>query len=171
MLERDEIRKLVKKYSMKLVDGDKISLVAYSKDKQAVSKLMQEHKPQILQYLKDEEDSKARAERWKKENGIEEFYNCSYLWSEYKKDLESYHNSESGIYPKEPDCTEEKLAEKYPAGFAYVVAERYAKSENMTKAGIYQGALDKILADGDYKKAMTDADEAWTAYCLEHQFD
>lgn len=146
-------------------------MVAHTSEKQAVSKLMQEHKPQILQYLQDVAARLERAEEWKKENGIEEFYNCSHLWSKYRKDLEAYHNSESGIYPKEPDCSEEELAEKYPAGHAYIVAERYAMSENATKASIYQEACEKILAGCEYEKVMAEADAAWTAYCMERQFD
>lgn len=173
---KNEIERIVKKYDIKLLGEDKITVFPHSKtEKEFLSNFMQENKPQILEYLKDKKKEVKEwvlhKEKWEEENGVKEIYDCLAAWQSYYKLIEEYNNSESGVYPSEPTCSKEQLAKKYPAGFDYVEIERCLESTNMHKVAIYQDARDRILTGEDHKKVMEDANAAWTAYCMEHQVD
>lgn len=177
MLTINEMEDLKVKYSLELTDDGHISAKAAKKDQAALAKIMKEHKPQILNYLKslqvEEDKIKAAHDKWLEDNGVYEIESCLHEMAEYHRAFNAEFENEEGFIksPKKPDCDIDDLKAKYPAGYAYVQANNNTFSENYAKASIYKRAKAAILNGGDYKIVMENAEKEWDNHVKENMWD
>lgn len=177
MLTINEMEDLKVKYSLELTDDDHISAKTTKKDQAALTKIMKEHKPQIIDYLKsleaEKEKAKAARDKWLDDNGVYDIESCLRAWSDYRRAFNAEFENEDGFIkpPKKPDCNIDELKARYPAGYAYIQADNNSFSANYAKAGIYKRAKAAILSGEDYKSVMEKAEKEWDKHVEDHMWD
>ena len=161
--------------------GDKIGTFYPPSDPQRLaefSEQMKALKPEIMQYLIDQENGKARAAKERQERidaipGLAELKNAIGdlgKWTEeFERNLER-GDSGVGLRPR-PQYDIDAMRTKYPRAAAFLEAEKMAYSPHYVKSAAGQKALDRIINGEDYAQALADAKAEWNAYLQEHIWD
>ncbi len=173
-MTEQEVRNLVAKYSIRLVDEQTLySIVPKRTSKSKMEEIQKEiksAKPQIIVYLKQqkEEEQKRRAaelERQKKIAGIEGLDYLDHLaheWNSYSDQQYSYIAS-GGLKkrPQEPVETLEEASARFPRAAAYRKARGYEMTSNDMKSAAGRKAMRRIKDGEDHLMVIQEMEKEW----------
>lgn len=174
------IKELVWEFRMER-RGDKIGTFYPPSDPQRRDELMERmkaQKPEIMQYLIDQENQKARAAQDRQEKidaipGLAEREAAIEDISKWDEEFErNWERGDSGVGLRpRPQYDLDAMRAEYPRAAAYLAAESMSLSPNYIKASAGQKALNKIINGEDHVQALADAKAEWDAYVQEHIWD
>ena len=173
------MKNLIKKCNILLtVDG---RLWPQSAISPAEIEILKANKQEIIAIIKAEKAEKeeiAKAETkvyQEKLNGIEglnEIIKLKAKWEAYRYEFEREMEEGNGIFRGiKPEETIEEVSARYPRARAYRLASNYAMASSYSKKSAGEKAVEKILNNEDYTKAITDMKSEWEAYCKKHIWD
>lgn len=178
------IEQFVREYNITLAAEDKMAIRnVRPQNAEAVKAYATEHKPEIIDYLKAEQEKKeaekaaeaAKLEERRKKiagiRGLKELEAAAEAWEDYRDAFARMMERGDARAPKAPEMNIPELKAKYPRAAAYLTAEHYAQSDNAAKRSAGRKALEKIINGEDYKKAVEDMDKEWADYCAAHMWD
>lgn len=137
-------------------------------------------RPALMEYLLEKERSKKQAAqdlaaKIKAIPGLLEIRNAQADLRAWHRELNASFEGDAacggmGVRPK-PTHDLDALRKQYPKAAAYLKADEWSKAENYAKRTAGQSAAHKILAGEDYNLAISEMEEKWSAYCVEHMWD
>ena len=174
-----DIKELIEKYEISLYGEDKIQARnGVLVKKNGAEGIIREKKPEIMAYLKNEEETKKRAaqERKNKINAIEGLAKIQNAIEEQKKwwsEFDRAMNSEDGrVRMKEkPKDNIAELKQKYPRAAAYLLAEAESLKSNYELSAIGKKALEAIINGDDYKEVMNKMETEQKEFVNRHIWD
>lgn len=174
------IKELVWEFRMER-RGDKIGTFYPPSDPQRRDELMERmkaQKPEIMQYLIDQENEKARTAQERQDRidaipGLKELKDAIEDLRKWNEEFEqNWERGDSGVGLRpRPQYDLDAMRAKYPRATGYLAAESMALSPNYVKAASGQKALNRIIEGEDHVQALADAKAEWDAYVQEHIWD
>ena len=174
------IEEMIKKYDIRLASEDRIGMYntnAVTRD--GMYETIAAKKPEIIAYLKAEQEEKEKAEADRKAkiaaiDGLAEIRDAINAETEYRIAFDKMMDDEynDGVFPpKKPTASSKDLMSKYPRAAAYLKAESWSYSEHFVKSAAGRKAMDRIINGDDYEQAIADMDKEFSTYCMEHMWD
>lgn len=175
---KENIAKFIKQYNVRIhTDGVHLACdKRIAKNAQDMA-FMQEHKPEIMQYIKDEAAAKKAAaeERRRKIDAIEGLQEIR----DARADLSRWHDEFNrsfrnvggmGVRQK-PEYDFAAMEARYPRAAAYLKAESYEYASHYAKSAAGKKALERIINGEDPNTVIADMEAEWKAHCDEHIWD
>lgn len=174
---KERINEMIRNYNIRIISQNGEEYIKCSfpnrESKERDASFIKMNKELIIEAIKMKQRKEAeREEKIKNIIGLKEIETNIFEWGVYHEKWERYISGAIEKAPVKPNITTEELMNEFPRAAAYLKAKDFQCSYNHIKSALGSEAVNRIIFEEEsYDEVISDMEQKWEAYCMEHAWD